>query len=102
MSLQSMDAATMISVSEPWVNPAGDRPFFEAYPLIAGLAPVLTTTHDELLRVRGTPDENRAQSKWIRTVNILCELLALESEIPDVIRGRILHPLRSAEAEQSR
>ena len=82
MSVRTMDAATMIAVSDPWVDPQRDRPLFESYPLIAGMVPIVGTAHAELLRVRVTPSENKAAAKLLSE-----KALALDTEHDDRYRG---------------
>ena len=63
MGFNAFDVPTMVAVSDPWVDDAKDKPLLEAQPLIAGLVPILVSSHRGLLRIRITPSDLEAKAK---------------------------------------
>jgi hypothetical protein len=49
MALKNLSAATMVSISSSWLDPARDRPLFQALLLVAPVLPALDQVHVDLL-----------------------------------------------------
>lgn len=92
MALRNLSAATMVSLSSSWLDPARDRPLLEALGLVAPLLPALGQVHGDLL----TKQHLRASLE--SEVASLIEAEATVDGIHDSAK-RGVHTLLSALAE---
>ena len=65
MSFRKLDAATMIAISDPLVDPEKDRPLLESYPMTAGLVAVLMVIHSRLLKIRNTVSDTIEKARQL-------------------------------------
>ncbi len=49
MSMKYFDVATMIAISNPWVDEQKDKPVLVASPVTAGLVPFIEAAHRNLM-----------------------------------------------------